>query len=164
MAKQEQSPFTFDENKLLQEDQYQPQLVRWAARKVADARHEHAKAEARLKVMRAEVKKEIRDDPTGFGLKTRPNKDDVEEEAELDDRVKAAVAELNEAQHLLDLTKADLSAYERRGKGIDNAIKLLSIEYFSVHEPRGDRRLPSGVRERDQLERQRETFGGVDTE
>lgn len=157
-------PFTFDENHLLQEDQYQPQIIRWAARRVADARHEHAKAEARLKVTRAEVKKEIRDDPAGFGLKSRPTKDEVEEEAECDGRVKAAVAELNEAQHALDIMKADLMAYERRGRGIDNAIKLLSIEYFSVHEPRGDRRLPSGVRERDQLERQRETFGGVDTD
>lgn len=130
------SPFDIDPDRLDEEWLCQSRLSRAAGAREADARHEFNKAKARLKVVRAEVLLEVRADPHLFDLRDRPNAEEVDAAVELEDRVKAAVAAVNEAEHALDVATAEKFAVgvDRR-ESLRGLTDLAGMEWRNLEPP-----------------------------
>ncbi len=142
----EQEGFSYVEVDIEQLDKEwveQPTRFHKAAKKVADARHELAKAKAALEIIEAEVALDIRNNPTTFGLK-KPTETAVKNMVVVDKRTQTAVKTLNKAKHKVDVFEARVSALEHKKRALENLVSLHQSDYFSAPRARG---VTSEVRE-----------------
>lgn len=133
---EDQGPFRINPHNLAGEWRKQPQLMRAAGRREADARHNHAQAKARLAVTAASLKLAMRKNPGKFDLRDKPNQDEIDCALELEKEYVRAVADVNRTKLELDYAEADTTAYVDRRKALENHVQLLSIEYYSEKEPK----------------------------
>ena len=131
-----QNPFQIDNARLDDEWRRQPGLSREAGRREADAKHAHAQARARLAVTAARMSLAIRKAPEKFGLRERPNNDEVAAALEVSPEYQDAVREVDEAKLAEDYAKADTVAFVDRRKALENLVELLRLDYFAEQEPR----------------------------
>ena len=144
--------FTIDDRHLDREWLRQPGLTRDAGHAEADAMHKKNQAEARLAVVGAQLRLKIRDNPTAFGLRSKPNNDDIDAAIILEDQYQDALADVNTAKYELDIRKAHSEAMLTRRKALERRVELLSIEYYAENMAEPHAQTPAA---RETIERQR---------
>jgi hypothetical protein len=113
-----------------------PKRVAVYAKKLADARQAHSRAESDLEVIEAELKRDIRKKPAEFDV-DKITEDVVKSTVLLQPRYQWGLAEVIRTKHVVDTLTGFMSALENRKKGLENAVTLLGMDFFSVpHLPR----------------------------
>ncbi len=135
VEKREVNPLLIDENKLLEEWLGQPSLTREAGRREADARHEHAQAKARLDVISARLKLQIRRNPGKYTLPDKPTVDQVDATLIAEREYQDALDVVNVTKRNLDYATADTNAFLDRRKALERLVELLHLEYWSERGP-----------------------------
>lgn len=120
----------------------QASRTRAACVRVADAEHALAQAKARLELVEAEVRRQVRADPARYELDKATEKA-VEDVVVCSKRRRRAAGEVADLKHALDVLKADLAAEMDRRRGLENAVELLQIDYYG--EPREARTSRAGL-------------------
>lgn len=130
------NPFLIDLNDLAGEWQQQPGLAREAGRRLADAKHAQAQAEAALAVVKARLYLAIRNDPTKFDLRAKPTGDEVDAAVMLEKTYADAVTRVNLSAYETEIAKADTVAFVDRRKALENVVELMTLDYHNEREPR----------------------------
>ncbi len=161
VEKREVNPFVIDETKLADEWLGQANLTREAGRREADARHAHAQAKARLDVISARLKLQIRRHPEKFSLSEKPTVDQVETTLIVEKEYQEALDAVNVAKRNLDYATADTNAFLDRRKALERLVELASLNMWSEREPRP---VSAGGREVLENRRRHAIRGNADTE
>lgn len=122
--------FNIDPNNLDKEWIEQPGLFFTWASKLADARRDHEDAKSELDVVRAELSRDIREDPETYGI-TKLTEAVVAlvipEQQEYIDAAKA----LSKARHRQDIYQAAVNALDHRKRALENLVDLHGQNYFA---------------------------------
>lgn len=114
----------------------QPKLYHEYADQLSNARKRLNRAEAEMKVVKAEIDRDIRSKPESFGLAAKPTEVAIANTVILQKKHRRAVDEVIEAQHLVDMLFAMVNSLEQRKTALENEVKLLGQRYFA--DPRAD--------------------------
>lgn len=101
----------------------------------AEQRDDHARAEAAQSLLEAELQLAIRSNPTAFGLKDKPNVDEVKAAVTVDKKMQAAVQRTLDEKRKLDILKARTGALIEQRRAAERMVDLLTINYFSSETP-----------------------------
>lgn len=143
----ERDPADIDPDHLDRELIGQPQLTRATGHREAEAKHAHDQAKARMAVLDARLSLAIRANPTKYGLREKPNKEEVEAAVLTQPAMEAAQKEVLETKYALDIASADTTWVLDRRKMLERLVDLLALDYYSEREPR-----PKSVRGREQAD------------
>jgi hypothetical protein len=122
--------FDVDEGNLVQEWRAQVKTHRRFCREQADKKAEHRRREAQLKVIRAEVRLDIRKRPKHYGIIKLSN-DVVNDRAEVDPRVRKAVEREIVAAHAVEICVANVQASAHRKAALEDLVILRGQQYFA---------------------------------
>ena len=126
---------TIDRLRLEEEWVRQPnQYHNWAVL-AADAQAEYDTAKSRLEVVKAELYRDIRDDPDGYDL-TKVTEVALNNTIPLQPEFQMAVKRVNEAKHDLEVVKAAVDALEHKKRALTMLVELWTKEYYSEIVPR----------------------------
>lgn len=100
------------------------------ALKAAEAKKSKELAEDHVRVVRAEVARAVRLNPTKYGL-DKPTVAAVEGEVELDPGVRYAEKELIEYRYAYDVYAADVASLEHRKRALEKLVDLLLADFFA---------------------------------
>lgn len=120
-----------DRSRLDEEWVKQPDLVDEYVRLLPDAKLKVNTLEAKLKLVEAELRHEIRSDLVTFGLRGKPTKDEIDAAVVMHDRYKEAVRRLNQAKHRVDVINAALKTLDNRKAALEDLVKLFGMGYFA---------------------------------
>jgi len=109
----------------------QAKLAYETGRELADAKNELEQAKAKLDVVRAEVEREITENPQAFGL-AKTTVSAISAAVETDKRVRGMREDLLDKKHIVDLIGAKMTALEHRKRALENLVALHGQQYFSV--------------------------------
>lgn len=123
--------FDLDLNRLDKEWISQPKIYFKYASKLADARRELEEQKAELDIVRAEIDKEIRDDPALFDI-VKTTETLITNTILQQKRYQEAQAKVRTAKHDMDILQAAVSALDHRKAALENAVKLHGQNYFST--------------------------------
>ena len=134
-------------NRLDDECRQQPSRYMEAAEGLAKARRTLEKAKAWLDVTRAEIDKEIRENPEKFGI-TKMTETVITNAILLDPRYDKEVQYIIECKHEVDVHLATVTALDHRKKSLENLVFLHGQSYFAspknseeaVNKEGGDRK------------------------
>lgn len=132
MARNEEDDFdpSIDEHALDKEWVGQPRMYyKWATHKAAAAR-DVTEAENRIKSVRAEVFREVSDNPTAYGV-AKPTVDGIKAAVEEDPRVLRAEREYVDAKYELDMMAAAVGALDHRKRALENLVELHTAGYYA---------------------------------
>ena len=132
-----------DNGQLLLEVERQPHLFHQAASDYADAQYEQEKSESELKLVKAEVDCDVRDDPGRFGLDTdkKPTEAAIANQVIQENRYRQANESLMEANHLVRVLGAAKDAFGHKKSMLEVAAKLFLAAWTA--KPR----MPTGVQD-----------------
>lgn len=132
------SLFEPDKNRLDEEWIKQPRLFREASDKLADAKRDHAQAKAAMDVVKAELAKEIREDPASFGLEGKVSGVAIDSLLPLQKRYRKAQQVIIDAAHAEDVLDGMAKALRDRRGALENLVQLWLASYFSSPRIPGD--------------------------
>lgn len=119
-----------DEHALDKEWLGQPRLYyKWATHK-AKAAADVTAAENRIKSVRAEVFREISENPTAAGV-VKATVDGIKAAIEEDPRVLRAEREYIDAKYELDMMAAAVGALDHRKRALENLVELQTAGYYA---------------------------------
>lgn len=123
---------------LLKEWLDQPSHLRRFMIEEAEARHEHAQLKRELEVLEAELSIGIRTDPVRFGLKAdiKITEGLLEATIKISKSWQDKVDEVNQAQHVLDICRANVSALVDRRRALERRVELLAMDYHAEPKTR----------------------------
>lgn len=121
--------FLIDRYNLAEEYVRQPDLRKEYSRKSADASEEYRRAKARLAVVEAEVKMEIRKDPASFEL-DKITEDSVKNAMVLDSRYQEALDEEIKAEHNAAIHSGYLRVLDDRKQSITDLLKMVLADFY----------------------------------
>ncbi len=130
------NPLDINEAALDREWLRQAQLSRAAGEREADARRVHDLAKAKLAVVHARLSLAARKNPGVFGLREKPNADEIDAAVIVHEEYQVVQNMLIEARHDLDLAAAYNVAMIDRRKALERLVELFALNYFSDQEPR----------------------------
>lgn len=106
-----------------------------------EARREHRRAKANLKVVAAELAKLIREDPAKYGLKKdKPSDISVSEMVLLQERYQIALEEEIDAEYREGIKESAVEALAQRKTGLEYEARFLLADFFA--EPRAPKENP----------------------
>lgn len=127
-------PVLINENRLDRECLDQPRRVREAGEAVAEARHKHSQAKAKVDLTEAELRLKILTTPSDWDGASMPEKLTVDVITSLvvtHKDYQEAIADLGQKKYELDLEEALLSGLHHRKGMLEKLIELLAMEYRS---------------------------------
>jgi hypothetical protein len=133
MAKVQESDslVDIDPDKLDEEWIKQPRLFHKYAKRLADAKDAFARAKSLLEVVMADAAKDIRDNPSKYGI-TKVTEGAVEVRVLLHKKVEEARDKMHAAKHRVDVFEAAVSALEHKKRALENLVTLHGQNYFST--------------------------------
>ena len=134
----------------------QPELFHTYAQKLADANSEFDTAKAGLEVTKAELDREIRQNPDSFELSklTEPL---ITSTVLIQPEYSKANRILIEARHTRDILQATVNALDHRKKALEKLVELHGRDYFAV--PTDRTKSMDGV-EKDSIQKKRKKERG----
>lgn len=121
-----------DENDLVREWHRQPKLFFEHARMLAKARGDLDRAEAELKVVKAEIDRKIRDNPTKYNLAEKPTEASITSTVFLQRDHKQAQSKVIALQEKVNLLYGLVQALDHRKAALENMVKLHGQSYFAT--------------------------------
>lgn len=137
---------TIDESALDVEWANQPRLALTYGEKLADARHEHETAKARLELIQAELALKVRQNPTEYGLGEKATEAGVSAAIIANETFQRVQRACFDARHKVDVLVAAMTAIDSRKKALENLVQLHVTSYYS--EPREPRQGAQYLNER----------------
>ncbi len=130
--KQEDDPeiFRIDQNTLDKEWISQPRFYHKYAIMLADARRIYEQAKADKELVSAELDREVRLNPTKFGV-TKITEGVVEQTIILQREYRKAHDACIDAKHEVDVVQAHVDTLDHRKKALEDLVKLFLADYFS---------------------------------
>lgn len=129
-----------DQGNLHAEWARQARLYHRAAIKLAEARLAYDTAKSELDVVAAETDKEIRDNPSRYGIK-KVSEVAVKNAVLMHPSHKKATKLVNQRKYDVGILQAAVEALEHKKKGLEGSVSLFLSDYFA--EPRA----PKGARD-----------------
>lgn len=126
-----------DKNRLDEEWVNQPRLYREYADKLAEAERDLSRAEAALKVTRADAELAIRENPAKFGLE-KVVEAAVKARVETHKAVVKAHDEVIRVQYRVSLLKAACRTLEHRKAALQELVTLWQNDYFATPRVKGE--------------------------
>lgn len=123
--------FEIDKNHLPEEWCNHPKHYYRRATKLADAREAWERAKAERDVIAADVEKSVRLTPSEFGIE-KVTEAAVNAAVTLDKRHRDANHRVIQAKHAVDMAQAAVDTLDHRKHALENMVKLLLAEFFSV--------------------------------
>ena len=130
-ATQDWDLFELNEHNLDQEWMRQAKLYHHYALKLEEARADYDRAKAQRDVVVAELDKEVRLDPSQFGLPAKVTEKMVENTVLLQKRHRLATEEVIKARHGLGVLQAMVEALDHRKHALQNLVQLEARDYFA---------------------------------
>ncbi len=127
---------SIDINELDMEWARQPKLYFEYASELAHARRRSDEAEAELKLIKAEIDRDIRDKPIFYNLKQSPTEASITTTVFLQKRFKLAQSKVIILQERVGVLEAMVKSLDHKKAALENMVRLDSRNYFS--EPRTD--------------------------
>lgn len=121
-----------DENDLVREWHRQPKLFFEHARMLAKSRGDLDRAEAELKVVKAEIDRKIRDNPTEYNLAEKPTEASITSTVFLQKEHKRAQSKVIGLQERVNLLYGLVQALDHRKAALENMVKLHGQSYFAT--------------------------------
>ena len=146
---EEEDLFEIDLNHLEEEWQSHPVKYQKAAKKLEDARKDHERAKANLKVVDADLHLDVRLHPDKYGVKDlRVTEALADYVVELQNDHRKAVEEVLETRYLAELLEAYVTTLEHQKKALEKEAELWlggywSTPHISSKTPRRDPRIPA---------------------
>jgi hypothetical protein len=128
---QVKAPFELSLDNLDQAWLEQPNLMFQAMEQLADAKVEYEQLKSQLDVVNADIAQKVRLHPMKYGHEKVTEKI-VDECVTISEAYKKALAEVNEAKHLVDMSQAYVTAYDHRKKALEKLVDLHAQGYFAV--------------------------------
>lgn len=123
---------SIDKNKLDEELERQASLyIRWTKEFLSEIEEEYGKAKINLDITQAEVDKEIRNDPSDFGIK-KVSEAAVKNAIELDGRVVEAKNRILQKKKELTIVQGALRSLDHKKTALENLVRLTTMGYFST--------------------------------
>lgn len=119
-----------DESALDVEWLEQPRLMMKYARKAAEARRKMDEAKENVEYIRAELDKEIRQDPDKFGI-AKISETAIQNTILMEDSYRKASAEFAKHRFEADISRGAVSAFEHRRDALENLVRLHGQQYFA---------------------------------
>lgn len=139
-----------DENALDLEWRRQPELVFKYALKLGTARLDHDSSKSYVDAIKAEIAREVRNDPTDFGI-SKLTEAQVKEVVESEERVLEAIEATNAARNKVEVLTAALTALEHKKRALQGLVELHAMGYFS--EPKARKPVDRDYLEEEQQKR-----------
>lgn len=114
----------------------QPSLVFKYAKKAAQCKLELDEAKTALDLTKAELDKEIREDPEAFDIEKVTNPA-VEAAIVAEDDYQEALAEVSKKKYELDVLYAAVNALEHKKRALESLVSLHGQNYFSTPRAKG---------------------------
>lgn len=141
LSNQAVSPVELDEGSFLNIDEMQlekvcagqPRLARKWNRSLAKSQDRLAHAENNLKLISAQLGKDMRENPTEYDL-PKTTVDAINDAITCHDKYQTAVKEVMGAQYAVNLHRANTNALEHRKRMIEKMVDLFLADYYA--EPR----------------------------
>jgi len=132
--------FDIDKTRLDEEWINQPKLFFTYAEQLAKARQELEEEKAELDITKAEVDKEVRDDPGNFGLNAdnRITETMVTSSIAQDDRYIFQNKVVRKAKYKTDILQAAVVALEHRKSALERLVSLHGQSYFASPTPQDE--------------------------
>ncbi len=115
----------------------QPGLYLEWADSLARAKLQLDEAKGALDLLKAELAKDIREDPGGFGL-DRPTVGAVEETVIMQDEYQYQLSQVQQSTYLTQVMQAAVFACDHRKRALENLVTLHGQQYFSEPVARTD--------------------------
>lgn len=126
----------------------QPSLYFKHASRLADARRDSDEAKSDLEVMKAELDKQIRSDPTAFGM-SKATEVSIAATVSSSAAYQLAQQAVFDAKHKVDIFQALVTALDHRKKALENLVSLWSQSYFAAPKaPEGSEERMEDVKKR----------------
>lgn len=125
------SVISFDKFKLDEELERQPGLYLEYADRQAEAEGLVSQADAILDLTKAKISLAVRMDPGKFGLKSKPNNDEVEAAVISSQMYQDALKKLNRRKLRVGKLKAIVRAIEHRKSSVEKSVDLFLAGYFA---------------------------------
>ena len=119
-----------DEQALDVECLEQPRITLQYAKWVADMERKKDRAKERVEVMKAELDRDIRNNPDKYGL-TKITEGAVQNTIILQPEYREAQEAYIEAKHESDIAKAAMRAVDTKKAALENLVKLFGLSYFA---------------------------------
>lgn len=136
--------FDIDQYRLDYEWLRQPKLYQAYAKAEAQAEHAVGIAEAKLRVVEADLHKQISEDPSTYGL-AKSTVDAINAAVKIQPEFRAATQNLLQLRHEHKLHVAALRTLEHRKRALENLVRLFELEYFGTMPRTGGPRSPRGA-------------------
>jgi len=150
IGNKEDSWIYLDKHRLDEECERQVRLKIAYGKILATQRRERAKKNNELKIVKAEVDKEVRADPTAFGIAKWSEKA-CENAVLMDKRVQKLIQEDIEAEFWVGVREAEVYALSDRKSMLEKEIDLFLSGYYSTPRPSSEKPKKSAwERRRDQ--------------
>lgn len=127
--------FDFDEMRLDREWKQQSDRYFNIGKMLAGAKSDHDELECALKLAKAEIDFDIRNNPNSYGI-SKITEAAVESSVLRSDRVQGLLKQIREARHECDILTAALEAMQHRKRALENMVRLHMTNYCS--EPVAD--------------------------
>lgn len=115
----------------------QPELAKEWNEKLADAQLLLDEAEDNFEIAKAEIAKEIRDDPEEFGIE-KTTEGAIKEAIPLQSRYEKASKRVREAKHAVGVLKAAVIAVEHKKRALEKLVDLWLAGYHSQPRVKGE--------------------------
>ena len=102
-----------------------------AAVRLADAHADLAEEKVCSEITEAEVDREVRDNPSKYGI-DRVTDTAIKSVVNVDDRVVEQKRKTNKAKHRVDICKADVDAMEHKKRALEKLVDLWRDDYWST--------------------------------
>ena len=119
-----------DEQALDVECLEQPRITLQYAKWVADMERKKDRAKERVEVVKAELDKDIRSNPSKYGL-AKITEGAVQNTIILQPEYREAQVAYIEAKHESDIAKAAMRAVDTKKATLENLVKLFGLSYFA---------------------------------
>ncbi len=132
----EKNPFLIDENDLAHEWRRVVGLTREYGYAKADAEYALNRAEAKLKVLAAQLELLIRRSPGLHDLPDKPVVNEVKATVETHPDYLRAVEDVDSARFALSIATTDVYAAVDMRRALENCVRLLQIHYYAEMDPK----------------------------
>lgn len=130
------SDFEPDKDALDEEWVRQPELYHSYATQLADARMKLEMRKNKLEVVKAELDKEIREDPSEYGI-VKVTEGAIAAIIVVNPRYVKALEKVNDGRHAVDILTAAVNALDHKKKALENLVYLHGQNYFSSPHAKG---------------------------
>lgn len=108
----------------------QPRLMIRYSRYAAECRYEYEQAKTNVDVVKAELDKQVRNNPSEFGIE-KPTEGAINSAIQASEKFQEAQKALHQAQYDLNVAQAAVKSIDGKKDALENLVRLHGQQYFA---------------------------------